>query len=79
MKRRRVPVRKVPRIPKSRRVDVTREEFDRVIDLLNRRGAILNHLQTEQDIQLKRIAQIQIELDRVMRTIATLSGSVNKP
>ena len=78
MKRKRAPVRKIPRIPKSRRVDVTREEFDRVIDLLNARGTILNHLQTEQDVQLKRIAQMQMELDRLLRTIDGLSSSPHK-
>ena len=62
-------VRKVPRIPKHRRVDVTRAEFDRVIDLINRRGEVLNEMLRTQDIQFKRIAQIQAELDQIKRAV----------
>ncbi len=58
---------RVRRIPKSRRVDVTRGEFDRVIDLLNERGEILNNVIRNQDIQFQRIAQIQAELDQIRR------------
>ena len=60
---RRIP--KIPRVPKSKRVDVTRAEFDRVIDLLNERGQILNDLRHDLDIQFKRIAAMQAELDRL--------------
>jgi hypothetical protein len=35
------PDRAIPRIPKSRRFDVARDEFNHVIDLLNERGEIL--------------------------------------
>lgn len=58
---RRIP--KAPRIPKSRRVDVTRAEFDRVIDLLNERGLILNDLRHNLEVQFKRIAAMQAEID----------------
>ena len=46
---------------------MTRAEFDRVIALLNERGEIINDLRHNQDIQLKRIAQIQAELDEIRR------------
>ena len=66
------PHRSIPRIPKSRRFDVSRDEFNRVIDLLNTRGEILqeyrsslDQMRRDLDIQLKRIAQLQIELDQI--------------
>jgi hypothetical protein len=65
-------VRKAQRIPKGRRVDITREEFDGVIDLLNQRGEMLNNLVANQHIQLTRIAQIQAELDRLAELTAAL-------
>jgi hypothetical protein len=69
-------IRKAPLIPKSRRVDVTRAEFDRVIDLLNRRGEIINTMrqQVEENtreikVQLARFAQVQAELDETRRLL----------
>ena len=66
--------RTIPRIPKSHRFDVTRGEFNHVIDLLNKRGEILqeyrislDQMRRELDIQFKRIAQLQSELDRVKK------------
>jgi hypothetical protein len=56
---------KTPRVPKTKRVDVTRAEFDHVIDLLNERGHILNNLRHDLDIQFKRIAAMQAEIDRL--------------
>lgn len=60
---------------------MTREEFDRVIDILNDRGEILkeyraaldehrttlDQLHRDLDIQFKRIAQLQEEVDRLKR------------
>jgi hypothetical protein len=72
------------RIPKARRVqrsalnraDVTRGEYNRIIDVLNERNVILNGLrdalqrvEQENAIQFKRIAQLQAELDEVTRTL----------
>jgi hypothetical protein len=69
--------RRLPRIRKSRRVDVTRAEFDRVIDLLNKRGEIVDQMRRDLeavddvrrdlDVQFKRIAQLQEEVDRLKR------------
>jgi hypothetical protein len=61
------PLRKARRIPKGNRRAVTRAEFDRVIDILNERGEILNGIRHNLDIQFKRIAQIQAELDAMRR------------
>jgi hypothetical protein len=74
-------LRPLPRIPKLRRRAVTRAEFDHVIDILNERGDILvgyraaldeHHARLDQigrelDTQLKRIAQLQAQLDRFDR------------
>ena len=53
-------------------MDVTRAEYNYIIDVLNERKIILNRLREglerlEQtaDIQFKRIAQIQVDLDEV--------------
>jgi hypothetical protein len=69
-------------IPKARqlrrspltRIDVTRGEYNRIIDVLNERNVILNSLrdairdlQQTSDIQFKRIAQLQAELDGIKR------------
>ena len=67
-------LRKTPlRLPKAPRVrqsaldrrDVTRGEFNQVIDLLHERGEIIAGLMKELQIQFKRMAQIQSELDEV--------------
>jgi hypothetical protein len=57
------------------RVDVTRSEYNRIVDVLNERNVILNGLrdglqQAEQAsaTQFKRIAQLQAELDELKRT-----------
>lgn len=62
-------IRKAQRPPKSKRVDVTRAEFDRVVDLLNQRGLILNDLHHNLDIQFKRISAMQAEIDRLTRLL----------
>jgi hypothetical protein len=74
MPTKRRPHRTIPRIPKSRRFDVTRGEFNHVIDLLNQRGEILreyrdslDQMRRDLDIQFKRIAQLQSELDRIRK------------
>ena len=57
--------RRLPRIPKGRRYDVSREEFNHVIDLLNKRGEVVDAMRRDLEIQFKRIAQLQQELDRM--------------
>jgi hypothetical protein len=58
-------LRRFPRIPKARRHDITRQEFDRVIDLLNRRGEVVEQIRRDLEIQFKRIAQLQEQVDRL--------------
>jgi hypothetical protein len=68
------------RIPKARRVtrsrmsrkDVTRGEYNRIIDTLNERNVILNALREAIErlehgyaVQFKRTAQIQADLDEI--------------
>ena len=64
--------RRVPRIPKGRRMDVRRDEYNQLVDILNTRGEILNRVLREQQIQFQRIAQMQAELDRFKQTLARL-------
>jgi hypothetical protein len=74
--------RSLPRLRKERRLgrapdrrfNVTRAEYNRVIDILNERTAILNEfrdaidlLRRESAIQLHRTAEIQAELDEIKR------------
>jgi hypothetical protein len=79
---RRKRLRKAPVIPKSRRMDVTRAEFDRAIDILNERGRIMNEIlrQVESNahhiaVQFTRISQIQAELDHLKRELERLNHS----
>jgi hypothetical protein len=59
--------RRLPRIPKARTPAVTRKELDHVIDLLNRRGEVVDLMRRDLDVQFKRIAQLQEEVDRLKR------------
>ena len=56
-------------IPLTKRVDVTRAEFNRVIALLNERGEIINGLRHNQDVQFQRLAQLQAEVDLLKRAL----------
>jgi hypothetical protein len=74
MKVKRRSRRGIPRIPKTRRIGVSRGEFNRVIDLLNERRKTLledredlNQVRRELDIQFKRIAQLQLEVDALKK------------
>jgi hypothetical protein len=64
------PLRRAKRTPKGTRIDVSRAEFDRVLDILKERGPILTGLRKDLDIQFKRIAQMQAELDVVRQMLA---------
>jgi hypothetical protein len=70
-------IRKVRRIPPTERVDVTREEFDRLLAALNDRSDAINELRHDLDIQFKRMAQIQSEVDEIQRAIQRL-GDLRK-
>jgi archaellum component FlaC len=55
-------------------MDVTRGEYNRIIDTLNERAIMLNEfrnainaLQQASEVQFKRIAQIQAQVDRLNR------------
>jgi len=63
--------RALPRFRKTRHKSVSRADFNRVIHLLNQRGDILTRrsddLAADLEIQFKRIAQLQAEIDRLSR------------
>ena len=63
-------------------MDVTRGEYNRIIDTLNERATILNEfrnainaLQQASEVQFKRIAQIQAEVDRLNRAWSRMKMS----
>jgi hypothetical protein len=71
---RRIPKARVLRTSPPSRTDVTRAEYKHIIDILNERNEILNALRDGfqglehvTDIQFKRIAQIQADLDEIKR------------
>ncbi len=84
------PAKSLPRIPKARRLsgsplsrkDVTRGEYNRIIDTLNERAVILNEfrnainaLQQASEVQFKRIAQLQADVDHLKRTSSRMKMS----
>jgi hypothetical protein len=60
-------VRGVKTISKGRRMDIRRDEFNGLIDLLNERAETLNALLRSHEIQFQRIAQLQAEVDLLKR------------
>ncbi len=56
-------------VPRGRRIDVTRGEFDRISALIAETTAALLSLRHELEIQFTRMAQIQSELETVQRRI----------
>jgi len=66
------------RLPKARRIkrskltrrDVTRAEYNGIIEVLNQQGELVDGLRRELEVQFKRIAQMQSELDEVGRLLA---------
>ena len=66
-------IRPFPRIPLSRRRAVTRQELDHVIHILNERGAILDDIRHNLDVQFQRIAQMQAQIDQLTARRATRS------
>jgi hypothetical protein len=64
------------------RTDVTRAEYNHIIDIMNKRGEILNALREgvaalrhDSDIQFRRIAQLQADIDDVKRAWARTSSA----
>ena len=55
-------------------MDVRRDEFNQLVDLLNERGELLNALIREQKIQFERIAQLQADVDRLRRELGRLKS-----
>jgi hypothetical protein len=69
--------RKVRRIPKAKRRDVTRAEYNILVDLLNERGQILAKMREDLETQFKRIAQMQVQLDEVRTAWTTGRRTAN--
>jgi len=60
--------RKIQPIPRAKRRDVTRGEYNALVDLLNERGRIIDGILRNLELQFQRMAQIQAELDEVRAT-----------
>jgi hypothetical protein len=71
-KRRRVG--RAKQIPVSRRIDVTRAEFNCAIAQLNERTEIINDLRHNQEMQFQRLAQLQAEVDLLRRAFEKARG-----
>ena len=65
-------LRKLRRIPKAKRRDVTRGEYNALVDLLNERGRIIEDIHKTLNVQFQRIAQMQAELDSLKSRIKPL-------
>lgn len=65
-----------PRIPRHKRVDVTRGEFDSLIELLNARATFMDQIRQDVDVQFKRIAHMQAELDALKIAIRKLTSAM---
>jgi hypothetical protein len=76
IKRRRRP-NAAPRRPPHR--PVARREFDRLVAILNERTSTMNALGHDLEIQFKRMAQMQSELDELRRTIARIAEAIEDP
>jgi len=71
---------RIPRIPKARQTGVSRDEFNRVIEMLNQRGKVLEEygnalttIRRDLDVQFRRIAQLQAELDQIKQAWAKMA------
>jgi hypothetical protein len=62
-----------PRNLRSKRVDVTREEFNRLIELLNQRSDFIDKNRRDLDVQFTRIASLQAEVDEIKRILKKLA------
>jgi hypothetical protein len=63
-------IRPFPRIPKPGHRVESREEFARVVEILNERGTILDDIRHNLDLQFRRIAQMQVQIDHLMKRIS---------
>jgi hypothetical protein len=57
----------------SPRIQVRRDELDLLLDTLNRRAEFMDALRADLDVQFKRIAAIQAELDELKRLVARIN------
>ena len=67
---------RLTRLPKGHKLDVRRQEFNHLIDLLNTRGEVVNLILRDLEIQFQRIAQIQAEVDELKRVVARIDLSL---
>jgi len=59
------PKRRTSTARRQSTIDVTRQEYNEIVGILDGRGEIIEGLRRELETQFKRMAQIQSELDEV--------------
>lgn len=59
-------------------LDVRRDEFDRLIEVVNVRAELIDEVRHDLDIQFKRMAQMQGELDEMQRTVQRLADQLKR-
>jgi hypothetical protein len=57
--------RPIKRTPPERRVDVTRLEYERLCEALERNAEAIKRLQLADEIQLRRTAEVQADIERL--------------
>lgn len=73
----RAEVRKRPKARARRSpVDVTRAEFEALVSVLGRRGELIERLMRDNDLHVRRIAQLQAALDSLTAQLSELRCGV---
>jgi hypothetical protein len=69
MAKKRAPKRR-RRVAPDRRIDVTRLEYEHIFDLAQRNAEAIARLEHTHDIQLRRTAELQAELNELRKQVS---------
>ena len=72
--KKRLPAIPAPHVARLRVSNVTRAEFNSLIRILAERGEILEGMRRTLEVQFKRMAQMQAELDQIKRAWVRMQG-----
>jgi hypothetical protein len=72
--KRRVRRKALPSLSTLRRAKIERPEIDDILKALNRGTSVIEQLQRDSEIQFKRIAQLQAEVDLLKRSLGKKPG-----
>jgi hypothetical protein len=76
--RKRIVKRQRP-VPPERRVDVTRIEYEHLCEMVERNAEAIRRLQMADEIQLRRTAEVQAEIERLTRKQMRLPRAESTP